>query len=85
MLVCKGKIDKITLAFSLLFLVTIVSMSNITSNVNAQNLITSFKYPEDVDVDPSGNVFVADTFNSRIQKFTNTGDFIRTWGSFGAR
>jgi len=58
-------------------------MSNNTSNVNAQNLITSFKYPEDVDVDPSGNVFLADTDNNSIQKYSNSGTYITTWGSYG--
>jgi hypothetical protein len=29
-------------------------------------------------------VFVADTFNNRIQKFTNTGTFITKWGSSGS-
>ncbi len=28
-----------------------------------------------------GDVYVADTFNQRIQEFTNTGTFIRMWGS----
>jgi tripartite motif-containing protein 71 len=28
-------------------------------------------------------VFVADTLNGRIQKFTNTGKYIRQWGSVG--
>jgi DNA-binding beta-propeller fold protein YncE len=36
-----------------------------------------------IAVDASGNVFVADNFNNRIQKFTNTGTFITKWGSAG--
>ena len=35
-------------------------------------------------IDRSGNVFVADEGNNRIQKFTNTGTFIRTWGTGGS-
>ena len=31
--------------------------------------------------DASGNVYVADT--TRIQKFTSTGTFLTTWGSYG--
>ena len=42
------------------------------------------KNPRDVDVDSSGNVFVADNDNNRIQKFSNTGSFIRKWGVVGA-
>jgi sugar lactone lactonase YvrE len=40
--------------------------------------------PHDVAVDASGNVFVADRGNSRIQKFTNTGTFMTKWGSSGS-
>jgi hypothetical protein len=31
-------------------------------------------------VDSSGNVFVADSNNNRIQKFTNTGTYIKNGG-----
>ncbi len=34
-------------------------------------------------VDSSGNVFVVDTGNHRIQKFTNSGTFVTKWGSEG--
>lgn len=36
-----------------------------------------------VEVDPNGSVYVADTFNNRIQKFDNNGAFLATWGSVG--
>ena len=45
---------------------------------------SQFHTPAGVAVDPSGNVFVADSDNNRIQKFTNTGTFIRKWGSQGS-
>jgi len=36
-----------------------------------------------VAVDKSGNVFVTDDYDNRIQEFTNTGKFIKAWGSKG--
>lgn len=35
-----------------------------------------FSHPAGVAIDSSGNVYVSDTFNSRIQKFTSTGTFL---------
>ena len=32
-------------------------------------------------VGPNGNVYVADTWNHRIQEFTSDGKFIRMWGT----
>lgn len=41
-----------------------------------------FAGPEDVAVDASGNVYVADYGNSRIQKFTSNGGYLAQWGGF---
>jgi hypothetical protein len=35
-------------------------------------------------IGPLGNVYVAETGNNRVQKFTSDGQFITMWGSFGA-
>jgi DNA-binding beta-propeller fold protein YncE len=44
----------------------------------------TFKYPQGIAVDQSsGNVFVADTANNRIQVFSSNGTFIMTGGKFG--
>jgi len=42
-----------------------------------------FERPYGVAVDSSGNVYVADCVNSRIQKFSSTGTFLSKWGSWG--
>jgi DNA-binding beta-propeller fold protein YncE len=43
-----------------------------------------FSYPYGLAVDSSGNVYVADRDNYRIQKFTSSGVFITKWGSSGS-
>ncbi|MDO9546828.1 MAG: TIGR03663 family protein [Pelolinea sp.] len=42
----------------------------------------TFNEPWDVAVAMDGSIFVADTFNHRIQKFDPTGRFIKMWGIF---
>ncbi len=42
-----------------------------------------FNLPKDIAVDGSGNVYVADGSNARIQKFDGTGTFLTKWGSQG--
>ena len=43
-----------------------------------------FYHPYAVAVDSSGNVYVADQANNRIQKFSSTGSYITQWGSLGS-
>ena len=43
---------------------------------------SQFSGLDGVAVDSSGNVYVADTFNGRVEKFTSTGTFLTQWGSF---
>ena len=38
---------------------------------------------EGIAVDSSGNVYVSDSFNYRVQKFDSNGNFITKWGSGG--
>jgi tripartite motif-containing protein 71 len=42
-----------------------------------------FQYPYCVAVDASGDVYVTDTYNNRIQKFTSSGANITQWGAEG--
>ncbi|MCL4300727.1 MAG: TIGR03663 family protein [Anaerolineae bacterium] len=39
--------------------------------------------PRDVAVDAQGNVYVTDTGNKRVEKFTATGEFLQAWGGGG--
>jgi len=50
-----------------------------TSGYNAGQ----FNHPIGVTVDSSGNVYVADNYNCRIQKFSSIGIFLAKWGSKG--
>ena len=44
-----------------------------------------FNSPYGIAVDGSGKVYVADSGNHRIQKFSSKGIFLATWGSNGLR
>ena len=44
----------------------------------------SYLGPNGISVDSLDDIYVADTSNQRIQKFTNEGEFIRMWGSYGS-
>lgn len=43
----------------------------------------TFKEPWGIAVGPDGSVYVTDTWNHRIEKFTANGKFITAWGIFG--
>jgi DNA-binding beta-propeller fold protein YncE len=43
-----------------------------------------FQQPQGVAVDDSGNVYVIDMDNNRIQKFTSGGTYVLKWGSEGS-
>lgn len=38
--------------------------------------------PGGIAVDPAGNIYVADTWNHRVQKFDKDGKFLTKWGEF---
>ena len=43
-----------------------------------------FQNPQDVAIDSTGNLYVTDTHNHRIQKFNSNGQFILKWGISGS-
>jgi DNA-binding beta-propeller fold protein YncE len=46
--------------------------------------IGEFKYPQHLAADASGNVYVGDSDNHRVQKFDSNGTFITEWGTNGS-
>jgi DNA-binding beta-propeller fold protein YncE len=42
-----------------------------------------FNEPWGIAVGPDGSVYVSDTWNHRVQKFTASGEFVSMWGVFG--
>ena len=43
----------------------------------------TFNEPWGVAVGPDGSVYVTDTWNHRVQKFTPSGSYLTSWGIFG--
>jgi hypothetical protein len=43
----------------------------------------AFTYPQYAAVDDTGNIYVTDLGNARVQKFDNSGEFLHSWGSKG--
>lgn len=43
-----------------------------------------FIYPADVSVDGGGNIYVADTFNFRVQEYDSSLTFVRSYGTTGS-
>ena len=58
---------------------------NITIGTDFAQIFGNLSSPEGIAVDTSGNVYVADTGNNKIQKFTSEGNFTKEWGEDGIR
>ena len=46
--------------------------------------IGKFNHPRGIAIDSKDNIYVADTYNDRIQKFDSDGNFIKQWGLVNA-
>ena len=49
----------------------------------AQRTGGTFNQPWGIGLGPDGSVYVADTWNHRVQKFNAQGEFLSMWGYFG--
>jgi tripartite motif-containing protein 71 len=77
----------ITLVFSLLHYLLPLAYSqklhHISSWVEFGIAETELSLPSGIAIDPSsGNVYVADTGNNRIQVFSNDGTYVSKWGEY---
>ncbi len=50
---------------------------------SSPNPANNLAFPGGVTVDAAGHVYVSDTHNNRIQKFTGRGEFLGRWGQGG--
>jgi len=48
-----------------------------------RTMYEGWKQPQQIAVDDERKIYVADTGNSRIQKFTSDGEFLSSWGTNG--
>jgi tripartite motif-containing protein 71 len=69
----------------ILLIFVLVGSVMLGSVFTSNNTYAALKDPIGVAVDPSGNVFTGELRKNIIQKFTNTGKFIRQWETEGAR
>ena len=71
------------------FLLTWGRNGKVNSVVSALNFMLpedrngEFYYPSRIAVGPDDLVYVADSYNNRIQVFTLEGQFVRKWGGMG--
>ena len=56
----------------------VLAFGNSSSNPN-----NNLAFPGGIAVDGTGYVYVSDTHNNRIQKFTSRGDYVAQWGRKG--
>ena len=61
----------------------VLEWGNDENNENGGSEDGQLSYPNGIAVDRAGNVYISDSGNNRVQKFSSTGEFIEAWGSPG--
>ena len=51
----------------------------------AQSAVGRLNVPMDVAIAPDGTIYVLDSGNHRVQRFSSEGTFLTAWGSHGAK
>jgi len=86
------KVLVLATAFSVLLLAGVATNQSFGDNAHSQVLQWGsfgqidgghFFQLESLSVDDEGNVYVTDSGNARVQKFTSDGQFLKTWGVSG--
>ncbi|MBI1823722.1 MAG: 6-bladed beta-propeller [Nitrospirae bacterium] len=60
--------------------------NNVRSALNFfwdEDMEMKFYYPAKIAVSPKDEIYVADSYNNRVQVFTSDGKFLRKWGGLG--
>src|SRR3990172_6837842 len=79
----------ITMSIMALLLASMINVKEVSAQIFLFKFGTDgsgdgeFADPQGVAVDSTGNIYVADTDNDRIQKFNSNGNFILTFGTLG--
>ena len=60
-----------------------VKVSDTLKEASYQIRKAGFDYPTGIAVDNLGFIYVSDSKNNRVQKFTNNGQYITEWGTKG--
>ena len=63
---------------------TLCSTEGFCTAFTPENIEGSFKEPNALAIDPSGNIFVADSGHNRVLEFNSEHTFLRQFGSEGA-
>jgi len=99
-LITASSITPLSLVLVVIAFIILLSITTVAQNSGAINDNKTYRFiklwggegsddgqfilPHSLAVDKYGNIFVTDTGNNRVEKFSRNGTFISKWGSEGA-